>query len=228
MEKQTKYFKIVYDEYDKSVEKLFSSIEKAEEKYSDIFKIKPKEFKIIVVYSREEFNKKVGFQTDKWVDGYVKGKNLVMFSPSIRDKFVKTIGGNYWEYDYFFDHEINHFFYISLVGSYNPVWLSEGYATFMMKENNQVMLTKDEIKKLKNPESYLLYKYIKKSYFKYAHEFYSISFYLIKYLIENFGHERVLELIRQFAKKPYKKDLENNFKKIFKMSIENAIMKSIN
>lgn len=227
MHKQTQFFKIVYRDQDKSVDTLLPSIKKAEEKYFNIFKIKPKSFKIIIVYSREEFNKKAGFKTEEWSDGYVKGKTLIMFSPSVRDEFVKT-GGHYWEYDYFLDHEINHFFYISFVGSYNPVWLSEGYATYMMKENNQASLTKEKMRSLGNPNKFLFYRYIKKSYFKYANEFYSISFYLIKYLIENFGHKKVLELIEEFAKKPYKKDLDESFKQIFKMSVKEATVKSIN
>lgn len=225
--KETKFFRVNYKASDKSVERLFKPIEKAERRYYKIFKIKPIKFNIIIVYSRKEFDKFSGFKTEKWADGHVRKPKLIVFSPSVRNKYVKTKSGRYDDYPSFFDHEINHFFYITLVGSYNPVWLSEGYGSYMMKRNMKTLLAKKQLKKINNPENFLFHRYIKKKYYKYAYEFYSISLLLVKYLIENFGHKKILTLIKRFAKHPYQKSLEKDFKEIYGMSIKEAVRTTV-
>jgi hypothetical protein len=225
--KQTKFFRVNYNPKDKSVRRLFGPIRKAETRYHKIFRIRPIKFDIIIVYSRKEFDKYAGFKTEGWVDGYVRRPNLIVFSPSIRKKYVKTKSGRYHDYNSFFDHEINHFFYTTLVGSYNPVWLSEGYAMYMMKKGMKPLLSKKELRKIREPENFLFSRYIKKQYFRYVYEFYSVSFCLVKYLIEKFGHKKILTLIKRFSKNPYKKNLEKEFKEIYGMSIKEAVRKSI-
>ena len=88
-------------------------------------------------------------------------------------------------------------------------------------------IPKEQLRKLKNPEKFLFYRYLKRKYFKYAYEFYSISLILVKYLIENFGHEKILLLVRRFAKKPSKRFLEKEFNKLYHMNIKEAVRKSI-
>ena len=223
---KTRFFEIEYDPEDGSVKDLFNPINKAENKYFKIFKIKPNKFRIVIVYSRREFDKLSGFKTADWVDGHFISNKLIVFSPSIRKKYIKPWLGRYYSYNAFFDHEINHLFYISLVGDYNPVWLSEGYATYMMGQWKPKIAKKDFMK-TKNPERFLFYRYIKRKYYKFAHEFYSLSFYVVKYLIEKYGHEKILTLIYKFSKTPNKKCLEGEFKELFGISIKEAVRNSI-
>ncbi|MDD5133095.1 MAG: hypothetical protein PHD81_02800 [Candidatus Nanoarchaeia archaeon] len=224
VKKRTRFFVINFDVLDKSVTKLFKPIKTAENKYFRIFKIKPKSFNIILVYSRKEFDKYVGFKTENWVDGYVKLDSLIMFSPSVKDNYLQR--NVPMSYKSFFDHEINHFFYISLVGSYSPVWLGEGYACYM-SDSMPSPLEKDRFRQIKNPQKFLFYKYIKKSYFRYANEFYSISFYVVTYLIENYGHNKILKLIKRFAKKPNKNSFDKEFKQIYGITTKEAVKNSI-
>lgn len=84
------------------------------------------------------------------------------------------------------------------------------------------LIPKDELKKLEHPDEYLFHRYIQKKYFKYAKEFYSVSFLTVKYLIDKFGHDKMLRLIKSFAKNPKKPALEKEFKKIYRMSIKQA------
>ena len=223
--KRTKFFRLSFHKDDESVEKLFGIIKGAEERYRKIFGIIPDDFLIFVVYSREEFNKHAGFKTDDWVDGHFRGK-LIIFSPSVREKYVKMNSSRHYKYKSFFDHEINHLFYISLVGSYNPVWLHEGYATYMMG-SWKPSKTIRELGKIKSPEKLLFYRYIVKKYYAHAHEFYSLSYYLVRYLIETHTHDDMMLLMRRFSKTPKNSNFEKIFKEIYKMTVKEAISKAI-
>ena len=224
--KPTKFFTINYRESDETVNQLLEPIKKAEEKYYKIFKIKPDFHKIIVVYSRKEFDKKSGFKSEPWSEGIVKKPKVVMFSPSVRKEYVKTMDGKFHSYDSFFDHEINHIFYISYVGSHSPFWLCEGYATYMMDMNLSRFDTL-ELQKLGNPEFYLFHRLMYNRFNQHSLLFYAVGCFFVKYLVEEFGHDTLLDLITAFKNNPYKKSFEKNFKKIYGMSLKEGVRKAI-
>ena len=224
--KPTKFFTINYRENDDTINKLFTSIKKAEEKYYNIFKIKPKPHKIIVVYSRKEFDKQSGYKSEPWSEGIVKKPKFVMFSPSAREEYVKSIDGKFHSYDSFFDHEINHIFYISFVGSHNPFWLCEGYATYMMKMDLSRFNTL-ELHKLENPEFYLFHRLMYNKFNQHSLVFYAVGCFFVKYLVEEFGHETLFKLITEFKTNPYKKPFEKKFKKIYGMTLKEGVRKAI-
>ncbi len=225
----TKFFQINYRKKDKTIAQLFSSIEKAEEKYYKIFKVKPNKYTIIVCYSRDEFSEQVGYKSPSWEQGTVIKNKLIMFSPLVRDKLVVTKLPKQWDYDTFFDHEINHFFYISYVGNYKPLWLSEGYATYMMNEE-MIQFLRGRIKntkKIKNPMRFLVYWPRESTYEKYNAEIFTISTLFVGYLIENFGHKKIISLIKAYKTTLNKKDFEKDFNKIYGFSINDALKKAL-
>ncbi|MFH0875727.1 MAG: hypothetical protein V1859_07350 [archaeon] len=228
--KKTKFFEINYLDSDKTIEELFSAINKAENKYYNIFKIIPKKYKIIVCYTREEFDKFSGIKSEIWHQAMVinKKKKFVLFSPSVRDKLAVTKLPKHPSFESLFDHEINHIFYITYVGNSKPLWLCEGYATYMM-DTKIINFFKKQIKIINstNKKDYLLYRPRKDKYNKYNSQMYVLSTLLVGYLIEKYGHEKLILLIKEYKKVQNRVALEKNFKDIYGFTIKEVLKKAI-
>jgi hypothetical protein len=172
-------------------------------------KISIPKFKIQLVYSREEFNRLWGFETQKFVSAFVKDTNLVIFSYKVFDKETK------WRKKEFYNtliHEINHLFYQDLRHDpYEPLWLSEGLATFMQ-----------HIKKKTNYKNKLKItkKLLEQTFEEINLESYQVFTMFVEYLILSFGEDKILELISELKKGT---ELNRVFQKIYKMSFEELI-----
>ncbi len=204
---KTLFGEIKHNKGDTSVKKAVSVIKKAEKSNYSLFKIKPYKFQIEFVYSNEEYDKKTRLKNIKnnWRGMYLVRKDkMVGLSPSI-DKRYNIIN--------LFNHEINHFFYLSLIGSYHPTWFSEGMATYLSKyyKNLNRIKWKKYFNSIKNPERFLYYRYIKKKYFKNVNQFYILSYFVFEYLWQKFKKRKIMSLLRAFSKKSSK----NNFSKLF-------------
>ena len=74
----SRFFRIIYDAKDNTIGVLIRSIRRAEDKYYKIFRVIPRRYRIIIVYSREEFDREAGQKTEIWVEGIVKKPKFVI------------------------------------------------------------------------------------------------------------------------------------------------------
>ncbi len=206
-------FIILSDKSDPSVNIVGKAARKAEKKNKKLFGINPKPYKIKLVYSDAEYDKATGVYERKTIrNGYVKGNTIILISPKVHKLAYDT--------ESFFFHEINHIFYKTLVGNYNPVWLSEGIATYLMgsykvDENGW----KKHFRGISNPDKYLYYRYIKKRYYANADKFYVLSYLIFKEMYKMFGWKKILRFLQEFAKKPLKQNFDNLFEKRFSIKL---------
>ena len=175
----------------------------------DFFGIEIPVFDIKMVYSREEFNKIWGYETQKYVSAFTKDDSIVIFSYGVFDKVTK------WKKKKFKEaliHEINHLFYQELRDDeYDPLWLSEGLATFMQHER----------KKHKYKKNIKIVKQILNQKFEdMTLESYQVFNLFVEYLILNFGEIKILNLIKGMKEG---KELNNLFKEIYDNNFDELI-----
>ena len=172
-------------------------------------KIEIPKFEIRLVYSRKEFNKLWGKETQDYVSAFAKDDNIVIFSYGVFEKETK------WKKKKFIEaltHEINHLFYQELRNDeYDPLWLSEGLATFMQHD-----------KKKSNYKDKLVIKkeILNQSFEDMTIESYQIFTLFVEYLILNFGEKNILKFIKYLRRG---KKLNNAFREVYKKSFDELI-----
>jgi hypothetical protein len=79
-------------------------------------------FKVVLCYSRGDFNKVAGKKTERWVAAIADKRRVFIFAPSVFKKLTEN-NHNFYQT---FTHEINPIFYMHFVGAFTPQWLIEG------------------------------------------------------------------------------------------------------
>jgi len=200
---------LIYSEKDKYITKEKKLIIKAFNYNKDFFKIKIPKFEIQLIYSRTKFDKVWGKKTEDFVSGFARNNRIAIFAYSVFDKETR------WKRKYFYEclvHEINHLFYEELRNdSYDPLWLSEGLATFMQCNKKKFKYKKNiKIKK----------RILEESFKKTTLDSYHVYSLFVRYLILNFGEKNILRLIKGLKKGG---KLNNLFKQIYNKSFDELI-----
>lgn len=200
---------LIFSSEDSDIDYEKELVVKAYNPNKAFFKIEIPKFDIKLVYSREEFNKIWGSKTPDYVSAFAKNDNIVIFAYGIFDKETR------WGKDKFQEtliHEINHLFYQELRDDeYDPLWLSEGLATFM-QHGKKKFNYKDKLEISKEV--------LNQSFEDMTIESYQIFTLFVEYLVFKFGEEKILELIRGLKGK---KELSYLFEKIYSNSFDELI-----
>ncbi len=211
MEKELdlKFCKLIYSRKDTDFEFEKKMIIEAYNFNKNFAKIEIPKFEIKLVYSRKEFDTLWGEKTPKYVSAFAKEDNIVIFSYGVFDKETK------WEKKKFREaliHEINHLFYQELRDDeYDPLWLSEGLATFMQHDKKKF----DYKEKLKIRKEIL-----NQSFEDMTIESYQIFTLFVEYLILNFKEEDIIKFIKYLEGG---EELNDSFQKIYKKSFDELI-----
>ena len=136
-----------------------------------------------------------------------------------KNKFANYINSFFhitkWKKKYFYEcllHEISHLFYEEMRDdSYDPLWLSEGLATFIQSRN----------KKFKYMPGIKIKKEILEEGFeKMGLKSYHVYRLFVEYLIKSYGKSSILQFIDELKKG---KNINSVFKKIYKKTFEELI-----
>ena len=172
-------------------------------------KIEIPKFEIRIVYSREEFENIWGSKTSDYISAFAKDDNIVIFSYGVFEKETK------WSKEKFEEaliHEINHLFYQELRDDeYDPLWLSEGLATFMQhkKKKHNYKKRLKITKKISN-----------QSFEEMSEDSYQIFTLFVEFLILVYGEKSILQFIEELKEG---KNINSVFKEIYKKSFEELI-----
>lgn len=174
--------------------------------------VKKISFDVELIYSRKEYDSKLGFKTPDWLIASAFTNKFIIFSPS---KIEKYTCHNKNEFIQLITHETTHI----LLKKLNPnfcVWMHEGIALNLAKQT-----------KTKNIETRNINYFIKKCLFKNSNydafisrQGYDISYRLVKFLLDTYSKKIILELfkIRYYSTKSAEKDvckaLNQNKKKL--------------
>lgn len=172
-------------------------------------KIEIPKFDIKIVYSRRELDDIWGSETPDYVSAFTKDDNIVIFSYEVFDKETK------WPKEKFEEaliHEINHLFYQELRDDeYDPLWLSEGLATFMQHKKKKYDYKE---KKVMTKEVLI------QSFEEMSEDSYQIFNLFVEFLILNYGEEKILLFIEELKKG---KNIENCFLDVYSKSFDELI-----
>ena len=155
--------------------------------------------KVFFVNSRKQINDIVGRKTEDWWVGWNEGKTVYLLD---QDKFTteskhKDIEDK--EYRALIKHEFCHAFQTASGYFWKPNWLREGLCHY----------TSGQLDFEKKPK---VFKFFLNFYEKTGAEVHWESGWVVKILLDNFGKEKLLGLLKDLkAKKPD----EEGFKKIF-------------
>lgn len=203
------FCEIIFSSEDSHIKHEKRLIEETYKFNKDFFRIEIPLFEIRIVYSREEFNKIWGSDTPNYVSAFAKDDNIVLFSYGIFDKETKWKKGKFKEA---LIHEINHLFYQELRNDeYDPLWLSEGLATFMQHERKQHKYKK----KLKITKQIL-----NRRFEDMTLESYQVFTTFVEYLILEFGEEKIVEIIKGMKEE---KKLDDLFKEMYNKGLDELI-----
>ncbi len=200
---------LIYSSEDVEIEDEKNILIKAYEINKTFAKIEIPKFDVRLIYSRKEFNKIWGMETKDYISAFTKDDNIGIFARGVFEKETR------WEKEEFeiaLIHEINHLFYQELRDDeYDPLWLSEGLATFMQHGKKKFNYKdKLEIKK----------EILNQSFEEMTFESYQVFTLFVEYLILEFGEDKILKLIEGLSNGEV---LNNLFQEFYKKSFEELI-----
>lgn len=155
---------------------------------------------ITIVDDRETINALKGEKTENWIIGWTNGSQIYILN---KDNFEKESDHKYNpdEYPTLIKHELSHCFY-NILSNYNhfPSWLGEGVAIYTSGQNNS------KNKPGKFTEFLEFYNHGGKGV-------YSESGFFIQVLVEKFGKQKLLDLIKGLKNIKTKEEFERLFAK---------------
>lgn len=200
---------LIFSSEDSNIDYEKELIVKAYNFNKNFAKIEIPKFEIKIVTSRNEFENIWGSNTPDYVSAFAKDDNIVIFSYGIFEKETK------WSKEKFEEaliHEINHLFYQELRDDeYDPLWLSEGLATFMQHKKKkhpykkQLKITKE---------------ILNQSFEEMSEDSYQIFTLFVEFLILSYGEKRILQFIEELKEG---KNIDLVFKEIYKKSFEELV-----
>ena len=177
--------------------------------YSELFDVKLDEkVKLVLSNSRKEFDKHYECETEDWIVGFAKPPNIYYLHPEIWEKeschkkpVMKSWNGN-------IRHEIIHVFEAKIYGRHFPIypsWLAEGISVYFSGEFI------NEPKRLPKPKNFKTVI----DFFSNQGGDYAEAGYLVKTLVEKYGIDKILKLLKVSPKRNSPKVFNGRFKEIY-------------
>lgn len=189
--------KKIEEEYEKSMNELDKFFE------SNWVVNKPRVF---LVKDRQTINELLGKKTEDWVVGFVNRGDVYMLD---KDNYEKESCHKYSdeEYSKTIKHELTHCFFQVISGFKNkPDWLWEGIAIYLSEQYK----TKTKPEKFSEFLDY---------YEKSGSGVYKESGFVVKLLVEKFGKQKILKLMKSLKDINSKEQFEDKFKELYKFEL---------
>ncbi len=201
------FCEVYYNKSDKSIDESIKFIKRAFKYNKEFFKLSNiQKFKIILVYSRKELDRLYRKKTSNYVPAFAKKTKIIIFSLNVFER--ETC----WKKRDFYStlvHEINHIFFTGLTKEfYEPIWLSEGLATYIQHN-----------KRKPKKKTKIFYSILNKK-FDYKTPRYNMYHLLVYYLIKKYGKEKFIRFLRLYNKN---KDIERSSQIIYSKKVEGLI-----
>lgn len=151
-------------------------------------KIKIIKFSIELIYSRKEFDEKIGYKTESWVTAHSFGSNFIIFSPLGMEKYTTH---NRNEFVQIITHETSHIMLKKLNTDF-CAWMNEGIAQNIANQKQKAKINS------RNTNYFLKESLFKNSnYGRFiSRQGYEISYRLVKFLMTKYSKEIIIRLLQ--------------------------------
>jgi len=165
--------------------------------------------KVKILYTRKEMDKALGYNTQSWVIGSAgRQKTIVIFSPAV---FSQVSPHPTSDFERVLAHEIAHVFTGELFRLKYPRWLSEGLSGYVAEQNKTRPFNSRVIQDF--AEIYDGAGWNKTNPYNQAYSF-------TAYLIERFGRENMLALLRLLSPKDSLQNFTSKFTDTYKCDFD--------
>jgi len=163
--------------------------------------------KVMIINNRETIDRLLGRKTEDWLVGWADfGNTLYLLNP-LKYKTESSHTYKKESYAMLVKHELSHLFFRVLIKQgYTPIWLNEGVAIHLSGQNK----FKKEIQEFKNFLNY---------YDEKGKGVYIESGFFIERLVNKFGKDNLLKLLKSLKDIKNKQEFDVLFFKIFKFKL---------
>lgn len=155
--------------------------------YADFFEVDDvPEPRVGFVYSREDFDKLLGRKTERWERAVSRQNGLFFIHSSKIEELTPHTNADFWPV---VKHEMSHWFYRHVTGveNGNPRWFNEGLAGVVAEQ-----------RRTQKPAA--LDEPVVDKYYSYSDASnYAWGYWMVKYLLDEFGKEKLVALIKSLA-----------------------------
>lgn len=203
--------KIIYTGED--AEKVKKDIQKAFDFVAKIFPVKIPNITVYVHNTRSSYNKRLQRETEDWNIANADDNNRIdILSPTA---FVKESCHPKSDFLPTLTHEFTHLFAFKLAeGNAIPLWLNEGFAEYVSKQDQKVQGTLyiennfcEKLGTMRGWDKYVNY------------SAYQISVFFVRFLIKKYSIEKIKELISSLDKVYNYSRFEKIFFKVYKKDL---------
>ncbi len=188
------YFSAVLGEENKKLEEFMVAIKKELDVFFGIDMWQPF---VILLNSREDINKLKSRRTEDWLVGWASGCNIfILNEKNFTSESDHKDKSDFWKV---LKHEYCHLYFKQITGGDYPRWLNEGLACFLA----------GQVKKEPSGEDiFKIFDYYDKS----DEKTYRVGYFWVEILIEKFGKEKAIKLLKSLDSKTSSAEFAQKFK----------------
>jgi hypothetical protein len=203
------FFKLNTLRQDKKYEKYLNACREDLGKWFGVNVLMPHVF---FIQSRKDFDKIRGCKTEPWMTAVADRGNIYIMDLKVYTKETSnTDAKRFW---LVLKHEYTHLYYRAITNSGNPRWLNEGLACYLA---TQVKKTPDEKVLLG----------LDKFFDEGGEQVYGVGFFWVNYLVESYGKNKLLKLIKTIDSDVTKSKFNANFKSIYGFGLNKGELKKV-
>ena len=161
---------------------------------------------ITFMSTRDEVDAVLSEKTEPWVRAITTRDGLFFVDEEHIEEITCHKKGNYWGVVH---HEMSHWYFDHLTKTWSgkPTWLTEGLAEYMAGQKKNLPIPIKES--------------VTTKYYNHADaEVYQWGKLMVSKLIEDYGKEKFLELIKLISPNMTERSFEKNFKKTYSFSLD--------
>lgn len=204
--------KIFFKSGDQSVNLIEKLVLSSFRKLNKFYKIDNIGINLRLLYSREEFDKKMGRKTPEWMVGVILKNTIYLFSPSVIEKFSTHKKSRL---NKIIAHELCHIFN-DKINKEILNWIDEGTALFLAGQEKAKDFKKTDWQFF--IDNFLDRNISLQSFAE--HEGYKISYWTIRTIAEKFGINKLLDLIKI---NPKEDNVEGKLEEMLGVPVDNLI-----
>ena len=187
--------------FTKTDSKLVKFLDEIHNEFCTFFEVDIPKPKIFFLENRTEIDEIWGKKTEPWLVGAFRGGVIYIFHPDVFESESSHKAEDFW---ITLKHEYCHFFYNSITKSHYPLWLNEGLASWM--SGKKISKKAEQIDCFLNIFDY---------FDKIDKGVYLAGQFWVEYLIENFGKEKFIKLIKSLKSEFDEKIFSQVFYRIY-------------